>query len=104
MFQNNHLILQDMENNTLVSVISHCYKECIRRKGSTPELSEISDECLEYVTDYGIRMVTYCGARISAIEAIDIMLADILDQQGFIYKIGNLFINPHQLTMFDELF
>ncbi len=103
MFQNNHLILQDMENNTLVSIISHCYKERIRQKGSTPELSEISDECLEYVTDYGIRMVTYCGARMSAIEAIDLMLIDILNQQGFIYKVGNIFVNPHQLTMFDEL-
>lgn len=103
MFQNNHLILQDMENNTLVSIISHCYKECILRKGSAPELSEISDECLEYVTDYGIRMVTYCGARLSSIEAIDIMLADILNQEGFIYKLGSIYVNPHQLIMFDEL-
>lgn len=103
MFQSNHLILQDMENNTLVSIISHCYKECIRRKGSTPDLSEISDECLEYVTDYGIRMVTYCGARMSAIGAIDVMLINILNEEGFIYKIGSRFINPHQLTMFDEL-
>lgn len=103
MFQNNQLILQDIENNTLISVISHCYKELIRRKGNTPELSEISDECLEYVVDYGIRVVTYCGARMSSIEAIDIMLMNILDQQGFIYKNGNIFVNPHQLTMFDEL-
>jgi len=102
-FQNNHLILQDMENNTLVSIISHCYKACILRKGSSPELSEISDECLEYVTDYGIRMVTYCGARLSSIEAIDIMLADILNQEGFIYTMGNIYMNPHQLIMFDEL-
>ena len=103
MFQNNHLILQDIENNTLVSIIIHCYKECISRKGSAPELSEISDECLEYVTDYGIRMVTYCGARLSSIESIDLLLVDILDNEGFIYKIGNIFVNPHQLTMFDEL-
>lgn len=103
MFQNNHLILQDIENNTLVSIIAHCYKECIKSKGSTPELSEISDECLEYVVDYGIRVVTYCGARMSAIQAIDMLLIDILNHQGFIYKKGNIFMNPHQLTMFDEL-
>ena len=47
--------------------------------------------------------MTYCGARMSAIEAIDLMLIDILNQQGFIYKVGNIFVNPHQLTMFDEL-
>lgn len=102
MLQSNHFVLQDVENNTLIAIISHCYKSCIRRSG-TPELFEISDECIEYVADYGIRWVTFCGAKISAISAIEMLLADILEAHGYIYKKNNIFINSHQLTMFDDL-
>lgn len=103
MFQNNNLILQDIENNTLVSIITHCYKECVKSSGRIPDLSEISDECLEYVVDYGIKVVTYCGAKMSAIHAIDMFLTVVLNHQGFMYRTKNIAINPHQLTMFDEL-
>ena len=108
MFQNRSLILQDTENNTLVDIVASSYMICINnriRKGQAiiPEFYEISDECLEYVIDNGIKTVTWKGMRLNSMSALDLSLRDILEDEGFIYEHGRKIINPYQLIMFEDL-
>lgn len=97
MFQNNSLILKDIENNTFVEIIKDCYSA----RNGVPEFQIIWDDCLELMTDNCISTVTYKGIRMSRHNALDI-LEDILQMEGFVYRRDRIYINPFQLQMFDE--
>lgn len=107
-FYNNCLILSDVENNSFPQIVECCYIACINRrishqKNVIPSFYEISDECLEFVCDNAIKTVTWCGAVINAMTAIDLSLKDALIDRGLIFEENHIIINPYQIVMFDEL-
>lgn len=102
----NSIILRDEENNTFLEIINECYMNRIRYKREKgdyrpPDLFEISDECLEFVTDYGIRTVTYRGIITTSIMAIDVMLKDVLLNEGYVFGEQGSYYYPHRIKVFD---
>jgi len=100
--------MQDTENNTFVEIVSSNYIVCINRrikKGQTivPEYYEISDECLEFIADHGIKTVTWNGMILNAMSALDLSLKDVLEDEGFIFEYNREIVNPYQQIMFEDL-
>lgn len=99
MFQNNSLILKDIENNTFIEIIKNSYSH----RDNIPEFQVVWDDCFECMVDNCINTVTYKGIRMSRHNALDI-LEDVLQAEGFVYRRDRIYINPFQLQMFDDDF
>lgn len=95
----NGLLLGDTENNTLVEIIKHIYKDY----EDIPDIYQVKDDCLEFMFDSGGSTVKYMGIVMSMHEAID-MMEDVLIFEGFIFRKDGERVNPLQLEMFPDLF
>ena len=93
------LVLYDVENNTFLEIIY----DVLNRYNYILDYHQIYDECLELMTDNGIRVVTYRGVKMPMMRALDILL-DILSFEHIVYMDGNTVKNPFQQILFDDLF
>lgn len=93
------LVLGDIENNTLVEVVKHVYRDY----ESIPDIHKVKDDCLEFMFDSGKNTIRYRGIIMSMNEAVD-LLEDVLMFEGFIFRKDGQVINPLQLEMFPDLF
>lgn len=91
------------DENSFVSIITKCYRECISDLKQIPDMYILADAILEYTFDYGIFNVSYRGIRMSTCQAINTMLEDVLMFEGILFRKKGQLINSNQLIMFDDL-